>query len=633
MKYFKDSPKGVVVSMDTESTAELSYAVWFPYTKMFVGEIKVGSFVAVRNYSGVNGDNTFSILELVSVFPKHYALGVSSRDTERAFPGFVIEAAKNAKVDWEQEEPIEQTTKIKAEAISTGLQLTITQDNKASIDVDESLPMIGEDAHLLTDEQINQIVNKGLLSEKVPTIEPCTLILNDKVGVKLSTEDLLRTHFGVFGFTGAGKSNLLSNLISNLISVAKENKVVLFDLMTEYSGLLIDLIHKIDEAYILCVTEDSLPGSQAVEDYIRGDESKLNEAAESIVRTLLLPKELIPYQDKYLPLFKEILKANKIRIFSTGSTNPTISDLRSELSERIQSGSRNNEFHIRRMIDEHLRGSGVDPVSEQQLQALDADIGQALQDNALVDYTRQEGGESVQQSLMGTAPRAPTERTVRLNDTGRIILSGMQEVVRGYLSATKEEPLPEKAILSMDQIYRTFTDKSKPALIIVQSNRDDDLRDFSSHMVNYAFRRRRTSGEIDPHVLFLYDEADEFIPQSGGESYQRSRSASTLLARRGRKFGLGLALATQRVAYLDTSILAQPHTFLLSKLPREYDRDTIGKAFGASKEMIQRTLTFTKGQWMLFSYDATGLTNIPLPVKFPNANERIKEYLDKYGDQ
>ncbi|MCP6769211.1 hypothetical protein NL529_30630, partial [Klebsiella pneumoniae] len=85
-----------------------------------------------------------------------------------------------------------------------------------------------------------------------------------------------------------------------------------------------------------------------------------------------------------------------------------------------------------------------------------------------------------------------------------------------------------------------ISDTSKPLLIIVQSSRDDDLRDFSSHLVNYVFKRRKTRGEIFPHAVFIYDEADEFIPQGGKDSYERSRAASTLLARRGRKFGLGI---------------------------------------------------------------------------------------------
>ena len=629
MKYFKDAPKGVVVAMDSDNADELAYSVWFPYTKTFIHEIKVGSFIAVRNYASQNGDNSFSILELVSAYPKHYALGSSAKDTERAFPGFVIEAAKNAKVDWEQEEPIEQTTKIKCEGISIGLQLKITKDGKSKLQTEDSLPMIGEDAHLLIDEQINNIVNKDLLTEDIKTIEPCNLILNENVPVRISTEDLLKTHFGVFGFTGVGKSNLLSGIINKLTANSEPNKIVLFDLMTEYTSLLIDVLHSYDDAYILCLGEDSLPGSKLTEEVIKGDKSKIDEAAESIVRTLLLPKEIVPHRERYVKLVKDILKAKKIRLYDTGSSNPTISDLTTQMYGCIKGNLGNKGVHLKKMLSHHLKGSGVDPVSDDMLNKLREDIDQSLTSGKMIDYTKSQSSGSQQSSLGDQTKPTVLDRPVNTNDTSKSCLIEMQDVLNKYIDASEKEPLPEDSTLSLERLYALLNKSEKPALVLIQSNRDDDLRDFSRNLVEYSFSARRISGHISPHVLFVYDEADEFIPQQGKDSYAVSKAGCTLLARRGRKFGLGLCLATQRVAYLDTSILAQPHTFLLSKLPRAYDREVIGKAFGASDEMIRRTLSFKVGQWLLFSYDATGLTNVPLPVQFPNSNKRLIDYLEK----
>lgn len=627
MQYFKENPKGVIVSMDTEGS-EIVYSIWYQYTKQDMKEIKVGSFIAIKNYNGVNGDHAFSILEIISAYPKHYALGSSARDTEKAFPGFVIEAAKNAKVDWEQEEPIEQTTKIKCEALSTGLQLIIPSRGEPVLKPEDSIPMVGEDAHILTDEQINKIVNKGLITSEIKTIEPCNLILNENVPVKLSTEDLLKTHFGVFGFTGSGKSNLLSGLIKHLTSNGEPNKIVLFDLMTEYTGLLIDLLNTHEHAYILSLTEDSLPGSKATEELMRGDNSKIEEVAKSIVKTLLLPKELIPFREKYVNIVKNILKSDKIKVFNTGSDKPSVSDFRAELSEQITGHVGTCGIHIGKMIENHLIGSGVDPITEEMLKNLKTDIEQGLLQNKLIDYTKIQGKEiETQQSLISN-PRTTSERDIPLSNTGKTCLIKIQDIIKGILERPQKEPLPENKKMSLSEIYTLLNDKAKPALLIIQGSRDDDIRTFSEKLVTYSFNVRRISGEIFPHIAFLYDEADEFIPQNTtNDSYKASKFACTLLARRGRKFGLGLGIATQRVAYLDTSILAQPHTFLLSKLPRKYDRDTIGTAFGASDEMLNRTLSFQKGQWLLFSYDATGLTNVPLPVQFPNANKRIIEYL------
>lgn len=187
--------------------------------------------------------------------------------------------------------------------------------------------------------------------------------------------------------------------------------------------------------------------------------------------------------------------------------------------------------------------------------------------------------------------------------------------------------------MTMSHLLRLLNDEGHDSLIIVQSNRDDDLREFSARLVRTIFNDRKRRGANSPQVLFLYDEADEFMPSQTTEasSYGIAKSAITTLARRGRKFGLGLTFATQRVAYLDTSILGQAHTYLISKLPRQYDRETVSNAFGLSEDILRKTLKFSKGQWLLVSYEATGLENVPLPVQFPNANERIKEFLEQFN--
>src|SRR5438132_555239 len=175
MPEFKEEPLGVLVSMDANEVSGLSYVVWFPYTRKYIRLVREGDFVAIRSFANSEEKSVYSILELVSVLPAHYALGTSSAEAEKAFPGFFLEAAKSARVDWEQQEPTEQTTKIRGEAIPTGIQLVFDSKKQPGTYPDESLPMIGEEAHLLSDELTNQIVNKGLLGSGILTISPCNL--------------------------------------------------------------------------------------------------------------------------------------------------------------------------------------------------------------------------------------------------------------------------------------------------------------------------------------------------------------------------------------------------------------------------------------------------------------------------
>ena len=183
------------------------------------------------------------------------------------------------------------------------------------------------------------------------------------------------------------------------------------------------------------------------------------------------------------------------------------------------------------------------------------------------------------------------------------------------------------ASTTLDDVVADLNDDGNHSLWIVQSHNPDDLRNFSNVLGNELYERRRETGAIEPLVGFIFDEADEFIRSGARGSYEKSAEIAQTIARRGRKFGIGLGIATQRIRYLDTSIMAQPHTYFISKLPRASDRQAVSEAFGFGNEMLNQTFKFGKGQWLLVSHDATGLEAVPLPVKTEDANQRIISFL------
>jgi DNA helicase HerA-like ATPase len=635
---FEEQPKGVVVSMEEEAFAGHLYNIWFPYTRENIKKIREGMFLAVKNFQSDEKRLIFSILEVVSVLPQHYALGSSSREVDRAFPGFFLEAAKSCRQDWEQDEPVEQTTLIKVQAISTGLQVPFQGGSSSKPQPEQNYPMIGEEAHILSVPFTDMIINQGLESPTIPTITPCNLLLNPKIGVHISIEDMLRTHFGIFGFTGAGKSNIMSTILSDLMHQGSTKKLVLMDLMSEYTGLLIDVIDQFDDSYIIVFGEDSLPGGDLTLNYLTSKEKTVEEenaAVESIQRTLLLPKELIDYRDFYGKKFRKILQDGKIRVYEEANVL-TFSRIRADILSRIRGllgKAGKAERPIRSWIDANLSGNGEGTLTPDRIEELLDELDEFLDQNTIPESFLSERQSEPRETLswvletedIATSPRHGG-KTVSLSDTARGAILTAKEVLSRYVSNTQEER-PGGMLLSFDQIYRILNSNDCSSIIIFQCNRDDELRERTSSIVNQIFNLRRSVGAIDPTILFVYDEADEFIPQNPTDSYRASLGAVRNIARRGRKFGLGLTIATQRVAYLDTSTLAQPHTYLISKMPREYDRKAMAAAFGITDDMMKKTLKFTKGQWLLVSYDATGLANVPIPVSFPNANDRIIRYL------
>jgi hypothetical protein len=180
---------------------------------------------------------------------------------------------------------------------------------------------------------------------------------------------------------------------------------------------------------------------------------------------------------------------------------------------------------------------------------------------------------------------------------------------------------------TLDEMVRDLNDTEHSSLWIIQAHNPNEMRSFAKHLGETVYESRRLTGLIDPLVSFIFDEADEFVRRDATGSYLESAEIAQTLARRGRKFGLGLGIATQRIRYLDTNVMAQPHTYFISKLPRQSDRQAVAEAFGMSEELLNQTFKFKKGNWLLMSHDATGLEAIPIPIKTPDTNARVSAWL------
>jgi len=155
------------------------------------------------------------------------------------------------------------------------------------------------------------------------------------------------------------------------------------------------------------------------------------------------------------------------------------------------------------------------------------------------------------------------------------------------------------------------------------------------HLAREFLQRRKRSFKVKPYVLFVFDEAQEFVPDlggSGGIDKECSKVVETLL-RQGRKYGLGGCLATQRIAYLNTNALQQLHTYFVGTLPRPYDRSLVSETFTIDKQILEKTLEFAPGEWLLSSFIATGMENVPIFINADNAEVEVEKALDTFGKE
>jgi len=617
-----------------------SYLIYFPYTKRGIKDIREGRLVAVRNFLSERDRICYSILELVEIQPIHHALGTSPERIKEQFPGFVTEAARSCRQDWEQEEPTEETTVIHAVARPTGIELSGREGN-FQMGQDESIPMPGEDVIMLSSSGMERIINWRVESESYK-ISPCWLATEDQVSINLDARELLETHVGVFGFTGTGKSNLVSTLISQMLSLDWNLRVIIMDYMFEYFPLLSDHFAQLDCAQLL-LDFLRIPGGESTINALSyyATEDSYRTASQLLVRSMTksrgLRREDIIYALENLMF--HCLQEGKVKILLREPTGRRISDelrqIMSKYPARWLGAARHAiETWVGRIAMEEI-------LDERRLAHLAEELdGYAAEGTfPIVLPTRIRTYE--QRTLNG---RILAERRAAEQEQGSIGLSRsaiqcVREMAEHLERLSKiwgkAREIREAGNLYTieDLVTKINNEEAKEKMLIVfYSESPDNLRATFAEIAQRLYDERRLRGQNEPPVFLVVDEADEFVPGRAAELgpiFESSRAAAETIARRGRKLGLGLCIATQRAGYLDTRMMGQLHTYFISKLPREYDRKVIADAYGIDREIVDQALHFPVGQWLVISHTATGMPGVPIPARFQNAEERVHEALKR----
>lgn len=591
MDYVREDVVGRLLWAEPDADTRFKYTIWFDYTRRLLNDIHEGDLVIVPNFATNSSTLKYSILQLINVIPRHYALGSDIRDL-KGFPGFVMQAAKSASADWtdQESEPYGDTTKVICQAIPTNLEC----DDFGNISAESAMGMVGKDVNVLNSEMTNQIFNMGIDEKIEDIISSGVLIRDNGVDIQIRVEELIRTHFGIFGFTGVGKSNLLSTLLSKLLESNTPKKIILFDLMDEYTGLLSDQIIK-NDGKIICLGERTL--MKPILNYINSnyDSALEKDAVDKFIDTLLLPKGLKTEEtvNNFKLLAPKLLKTIRIKEKDIENVGKFVKEKKPMLFQgSIGIDTKNQIKEIVKIFDPYL----------------DKELSPEIARNLIDDLD---------------------DLSSELNSTSQKRADGLVYELK-EIAESENSDLDPRILISTKKLLEELGNESSSSIYIITSHDPDMIREFAFNLGNSLFEYRRLKGKFNPTVCFIFDEADEFMPGESfspkGESYKLSRKIIETLARRGRKFGLGLGIATQRSSYLDTKTIGQLHTYFISKLPRKNDRQVVAGAFGLSDDQLTQTFKFLKGQWLLVSHDATGI-DMPIPIQTENAELRLIEYL------
>ncbi|HEM55692.1 MAG TPA: hypothetical protein ENO30_02895, partial [Thermodesulfobium narugense] len=167
IRIFKElNAKGRLIFAEPDVNTKFIFTIWFDYTRQLMNSLREGDLVAVQNFLTNSSEIHWSVLQITSTLPTHYALGPTKNDVS-GYPGYIMEAAGNLPTDWlgQENTSSEDTTKIVCNAIPINFEFVEGKndvDNYPIIMEDNSIPMVGSEVRLLSVEMSGRIFNHNI---------------------------------------------------------------------------------------------------------------------------------------------------------------------------------------------------------------------------------------------------------------------------------------------------------------------------------------------------------------------------------------------------------------------------------------------------------------------------------------
>jgi DNA helicase HerA-like ATPase len=580
----------------TGTSARYQCRVKIEYQKDLMGLLEEGMLLAVKNFKpAIDAAERFTLMEISRVWPEHFGLrGLS----DHGYYPMQFEIIEQSEEDWQTDD--KSTMMIQIDAIPINYDLIIKGDCTFEFVKGFSYPVVGSPILVLNSQMINRMYNQKIAAQlgvdTAKTVEDARVdprlgvikmfeASKTKIPIYTDFEKLIRYHFGVFAFTGGGKSNLMSNVLRRIMFHMDDKKVVIFDISCEYAFLLLDVLAdpRVNAKLILEHRIDSL--EQFFNSVVKPREYESDVRTKTGLQTIIDQGKLSYYTKP------------KQKI-------PTYIQIMEELDDQRK--------------DSVGKGHYVNAIDEIH--------------DAVRGYVENQGLSENQEVSEGFVPyidevaRAAVEKFKVHDKSGLYAWATTRSTIADLFKKRSEKKDRDAEGLTVEGIRQLLEDKDTN-LVIISISDPFTIKELAIALTQDLLVRRKRRFAVKPYILVVFDEAQEFISsKEGGIDGKCSAHVETLL-RQGRKYGLGVCIATQRIAYLNTNALQQLHTYFVGTLPRPYDRALVSETFMIDKGILEKTLEFAPGEWLLSSYIATGMENVPIFIKADNAEKEIERYL------
>jgi len=481
----------------------------------------------------------------------------------------------------------------------------------------KELPLIGNEAYVLTDTKIHTI--HSLLKEPEALSIRIAETAIEEVPVDLPVDGLFNSHIAIFGNTGSGKSNTLASLYQELFRVLnrrpqfKQNcRFLVLDFNGEYTREACLTTEK--TVYNLTTREDSDTGIPISMDDLLDVETLavLVEATEKTQKPFLKRTLRFYKNAKDKGHYPEYLKAI----------------LRNKLKDVLQMANKEIAFRLLDYMGEILRPF----VTEEDRRDLQSDIEfhNTSSSFRLRGTTRYFNDNDADAAIATTKLAAAIESITAemVNDLPELdqfrLFLHLQLAIDLYQYKVQNDhiyPVINRFIAKQRSIARTFKISATPNFwgphnVVVVNLRDVNLdmrKTIPLLLGKNVYNAHKTEGN-KKSLNIIVDEAHNILSK---ESFRETEEWKDYrletfeeIIKEGRKFGVFVTIASQRPNDISETIISQAHNYFIHQLINQKDLFTIGKAVSYIDKITEESIPTLAVGTCIFSGVAT-----PMPLK------------------
>ena len=454
----------------------------------------------------------------------------------------------------------------------------------------KELPLVGNEAFLLTSEKVHQIHN--LVSNDAI---PLNVAVSDYEGFEISlpVDGLMNSHIAIFGNTGSGKSNTVALLYQSFIEAMRKRN------QTSFDGRVRVLFFDFNGEYSRenCLTPDKTVYNLSTR-HNEGDKVPLSETGVLDFETLAILSDATEKTQR--PFIRRALNlANRIGR-GEGSRDHLQNTLRLQITQILQMADKERAFllidYMRQILPEREEGGVAVPLEND------------LEWHNMTSQFRFNG--DYLPSNPEAIPDTEIYQRVDAYDFAGDVISDFisicyVQLIWDVLSNRAQNehiaPAINKLKSKQGDIRKVFDPQNVGDIfarnIVVMNLHDVNIemkKTLPLLISKRVYQEQKDRADTDSALSIVIDEAHNIL------SYESSREAESWkdyrletfeeIIKEGRKFGVFVTVSSQRPSDISQTITSQAHNYFIHRLINHRDLQSIATAVSYIDKITEESI-------------------------------------------